>query len=150
MVFPVHTITQSSQETQDVGEQLGTFLRERKGASPIVVCLYGQLGSGKTTFTQGVARGLGINGRLPSPTFIIVRRYNITNTNFHFYHYDLYRLRETKDVLALGFEENLDEPGAIIVIEWPEVLGASMPKNRIECTFVTGTDDTHEVTIQNI
>lgn len=85
-------ITESAAETAKVGETLAHELTD--GGSPSrILCLYGDLGSGKTTFTQGFARGLGITSRLLSPTFIIVRRYTIPGSEKFLYHIDLYRLR---------------------------------------------------------
>ena len=88
-----------------------------------VVCLEGDLGAGKTTFTQGLAAALGVPGRVTSPTFCLVQEHR---GNQLLVHMDLYRLHDERDVLAIGWEEYLDE-GAILVVEWPERAGSLIP-----------------------
>ena len=83
-----------------------------------VILLDGDLGAGKTTFTQGFARKLGVNEPVTSPTFTLVRRYP-TSSGFDLYHADLYRLEQLNEVVDLGLGELLDE-GAAAIIEWGE------------------------------
>lgn len=147
MVLPFQKVTKSAKETQDLGELLGhTILSQEEGSAfPGVLCLWGELGSGKTTFVQGFARGVGITRRLLSPTFIIVRRYDISKKSMMLYHLDLYRMNGEKDVEGLGFEEMIADPNAIIVIEWPERLGSHMPTKRIDIHFSVEKDSTHRI-----
>lgn len=91
---------------------------------------YGNLGSGKTTFIQGLAKGLGIKRRIISPTFIIVRHYALEAGNF--YHIDLYRTQDKLDILSLGIDEILDDKENIISVEWSEKIIDSLPEKRIE------------------
>ena len=148
-------ITHSASETQELGEQfarkiLSNFARPRLGAS--ILCLYGELGSGKTTFVQGLARGLGIKRRIISPTFVIVRQYVILTLNEvkgkdldsssttqndqkNFYHIDLYRCETEKDIQAIGIKEILEDPENVIAIEWPEKLGTLLPDKRTDIMF---------------
>lgn len=121
-------ITKSSKETQKLGFDFAKTLR--RGS---VVCLYGDLGSGKTTFVQGLAKGLGIKRRIISPTFIIVRSYELGVMSFC--HVDLYRTETVNDLKGLGLEEILEDPSNITVIEWAQNLKRLMPKNRIEIKF---------------
>ena len=88
-----------------------------------VVCLEGDLGAGKTTFTQGLAAALGVPGRVNSPTFCIVQEHRGPVLLVHM---DLYRLHGEEDVLAIGWEDYLAE-GAILVVEWPERAGSLIP-----------------------
>ena len=83
-----------------------------------VILLDGDLGAGKTTFTQGFARQLGVNEQVTSPTFTLVRQYS-TSAGFDLYHADLYRLDQLNEVIDLGFNEVLDD-GAAAIIEWGE------------------------------
>jgi tRNA threonylcarbamoyladenosine biosynthesis protein TsaE len=83
-----------------------------------VILLDGDLGAGKTTFTQGFARQLGVQEQVTSPTFTLVRRY-ATSAGFDLYHADLYRLEQLNEVVDLGFNELLDE-GAAAIVEWGE------------------------------
>jgi tRNA threonylcarbamoyladenosine biosynthesis protein TsaE len=110
----------SAEDTEKVGERFSKKLK--KGD---VVFLKGQLGSGKTTFTKGLARGLGISTRIISPTFIVVREHHVDdNKNSEIktlYHLDLYRLNDEKDVLTVDLKDYLKDDEAVTVIEWPEV-----------------------------
>jgi tRNA threonylcarbamoyladenosine biosynthesis protein TsaE len=114
-----------------------------------VVCLYGDLGSGKTTFVQGFARGLGILRRLPSPTFIIVRRYEIPNTSGFLYHLDLYRIHTEKELEDLGFSEMIEEANSYMIIEWAEKLGGLLPQSRTDVKFAVQPDGNHQISIQS-
>jgi len=115
-----------------------------------ILCLYGQLGAGKTTFTQGFARGLGITTRLLSPTFIIVRRYQIPKNNFFLNHVDLYRLQTLPEMEGIGLPEIFSDCASYTVIEWAERLGELLPKNRIDVHFRTAQDDTHDIRIEGL
>lgn len=139
-------LTKSAQETQKLGEKLAAIL---KGGETL--CLYGELGSGKTTFVQGLAKGLGIKKRILSPTFVMIRQYVIRNTQHatrskqsmshvtchlsHFYHVDLYRIGTEKDVESLGLFEIWSDPDNIVAIEWPEKIEKILPKKRIDIYF---------------
>ncbi len=118
-------VTENAQATQKLGENFATTVKNGG-----VVCLYGDLGSGKTTFTQGLAKGLGIKKRIVSPTFIFIRQYLP-----HFYHLDLYRIESLNDAKSLGIEEILSEPKNIVVIEWPEKIREILPEKRTEIFF---------------
>lgn len=148
MDFTDESITKSAQETADVGASVARYLRGREG--PRILCLYGQLGSGKTTFTQGFARGLGITTRLPSPTFIIVRRYTIPQQTNYLYHVDLYRLQKTAEMDSLGIPEILSDLASYTVIEWAERLGELLPKKRLDIHFSTVQDDSHVIQIEEV
>ena len=97
-----------------------------------VVCLEGDLGAGKTTFTQGLAAALGVKGRVTSPTFCIVQEHR-GGRNF-LVHMDLYRLNGEDDVVAIGWEDYLAE-GAILAVEWPERAGGLIPPNARHVRF---------------
>ncbi len=117
--------TNNSEETQELGEDFAKSLRAGD-----VVCLYGDLGSGKTTFVQGLAKGLGVKEKIISPTFIIIRTYPLKN----FYHIDLYRI-ENNDLQGLGLEEILNNLQNIVVVEWAEKLKKYLPQKRIDIKF---------------
>ncbi|MBI2002977.1 MAG: tRNA (adenosine(37)-N6)-threonylcarbamoyltransferase complex ATPase subunit type 1 TsaE [Candidatus Wildermuthbacteria bacterium] len=87
-----------------------------------VVALTGELGSGKTTFAQGVAKGLSIRARILSPTFLIMKEYAFRRNGEEgvLYHFDWYRLEDPRDVESLGWKSFLHNPRAIILVEWPE------------------------------
>ena len=118
-------ITQSAQQTQKLGEKIGRDLKP-----PVFIALYGELGSGKTTFIQGLAKGLGIKKRITSPTFVFIKKYQP-----NFYHIDLYRIEQTKEVKSLDLEEIFSEPKAVIAIEWAKKIKEILPKKRIDIWF---------------
>ncbi len=131
-------ITKSSKETKELGFNFAKILK--KGD---IVCLYGNLGTGKTTFVQGLAEGLGIKSRIISPTFIIVRSYKLGVRNF--YHIDLYRIDDKKSIKDLGIEEIVNSPENIVVIEWAEKLKSLMPAKRIDVKFFYEKDNARKV-----
>jgi tRNA threonylcarbamoyladenosine biosynthesis protein TsaE len=141
-------ITKKPEETARVGEALARYLRSREG--PRILCLYGQLGSGKTTFTQGFARGLGIPTRLPSPTFIIVRRYQIPKKETFLYHVDLYRLQTVPEMEGIGLPEIFADLVSYTVVEWADRLGELRPRKRIDIRFTTAQDDSHGIKIEEL
>lgn len=138
-------ITKSAQETAEVGASLARDITGG-GAGPHILCLYGDLGSGKTTFTQGFAKGLGITSRLLSPTFIIVRRYDIPLSEHFLYHIDLYRLKNVREMEELGLPEIFADPAAVVVIEWAERLGDLLPEHRVDIRFEVRDDGRHRIT----
>ena len=94
-----------------------------------IICLFGQLGSGKTVLTKGIAQGLRIKKeKIISPTFVLIREYK---AKFPFYHLDLYRLKEPRDILNLGYEEYLYNEG-ITVIEWADRLKYLLPREYLK------------------
>ena len=143
--------TTNAQETTEVGKKLGLSLTGRKGSgAATILCLYGDLGSGKTTFTQGFAKGLGITSRLLSPTFIIVRRYGLPSSAKFLYHIDLYRLTNVGDLDELGLPEIFTDLGGFVVIEWAEKLGGVMPKERIDLHFEVLDNGSHKISVRKV
>src|SRR3989344_8455024 len=129
----MEVLTKSAKETKNFGRKIGDSLTISH--QPLVIALTGELGSGKTTFVQGLAEGLGIKQRIISPTFILVRKYEIPISNIqyqisNFYHIDLYRLEENveTEVRNLGLEEIWQNPENIVVIEWAEKIKSMIPK----------------------
>ncbi len=106
-----------AEELIDLGRRMASELPPNT-----VLALSGELGAGKTTFVQGLAEGLGVEGPVPSPTFVLL---NVYPALFHF---DLYRLKSSADFLALGFGEYF-EKGGVCVIEWPERIEELLPPN---------------------
>ncbi|MBI2611223.1 tRNA (adenosine(37)-N6)-threonylcarbamoyltransferase complex ATPase subunit type 1 TsaE [Candidatus Gottesmanbacteria bacterium] len=134
-------ITETTEETMKLGER---YSQNLKGGESL--CLYGELGSGKTIFTKGIARGLGVKQRLLSPTFIIVRQYDVIKKPFQkLYHLDLYRIKSPKEAVELGLRDFLNKKENIVVIEWPEKLGEFLPKNRIDIHFKDLGDNKREI-----
>lgn len=103
-----------------------------------ILCLFGELGSGKTVFTKGVAAGLGIKkSAIISPSFVLIRQY--ANTKLPLNHFDLYRLKTARDIIFLGYEEYLYDE-AVTVIEWADRLKYLMPKDYLKIELSIRSD----------
>lgn len=118
------TTTYSPEETERYAGELARSLK--KGS---ILLLYGGLGAGKTAFTRGFARGLGITEPVSSPTFTIVQEYAIPGGGM-LYHMDLYRIDDPDSALAFGIDEFLEDPDAFCVIEWPERAEGLYPPEK--------------------
>lgn len=136
------SITYSPLQTKKLGEGLAkTLLKSRPKNGAVAVGLRGDLGGGKTTFLQGFAKGLGVKGRILSPTFIIMRRTD------NFFHIDAYRLRGSRDLTALGFKKIVTDSKNVIVIEWADRVCEIMPKNTIWIDFKFLSENERKITI---
>lgn len=124
------TVTDSAAGTQAVGEALAACLQPGQ-----VLALRGDLGAGKTTFVQGLARGLGVAGRVSSPTFVLVNEYAVGHGahGLRLIHIDTYRLgpRTRGEADAMGLEELFEDPDAIIAIEWAERVADLLPADHL-------------------
>jgi tRNA threonylcarbamoyladenosine biosynthesis protein TsaE len=114
--------THSAEQTVEIGKALGNILD-----SGDLICLTGDLGTGKTAFTNGIAAALGIKGYITSPTFTIVNEYE---GRVPLYHFDVYRIADPEEMFEIGFEEYLDSSG-IVVIEWADLIKDILPCDRI-------------------
>ena len=154
-------ITINFKDTQKTGEE---FAYQIKGGE--VLALYGDLGSGKTTFMQGLAKGLGIKKNIISPTFIIMRTYEIPSSFLgerselrdeeslrlssgikNLYHLDLYRIENEAQAEDLGLLELMGEPENIVAVEWPDKIENILPDTRINIYFTYMEDDKREIRI---
>jgi tRNA threonylcarbamoyladenosine biosynthesis protein TsaE len=143
--------TTSFQETQNLGKKLAQgFLVSRhleKGA--LVIGLEGDLGGGKTTFVQGFARGLGIKEKILSPTFVILKKFEIPKRKFKtLYHIDCYRFEDLKDILDLGFNEIISNPENIVIIEWANKIKEILPNGTIISKFEFIDEKTREIMLE--
>jgi len=159
-------VTKSLEETHALAAE---FLRNSL-SSPLhvpraarVFGLYGDLGSGKTAFVQGIAKALGIMHPVTSPTFVIQKRYELpereawslehgnpalhatSSTLRHLIHIDAYRFSEGKDMAALRWEEIVADPGNIVFLEWPEIVESALPRNLIPLKFKFIDETTREI-----
>src|SRR3990172_13168162 len=126
-------ITKSPEETQNLGKKIAA------NVSHGVYALSGQLGSGKTTFVQGFADGLGVTQRIISPTFILVKQYELEDRAFlsDLYHVDLYRLEKDLEfeIKNLGITDIWEKRGSITVIEWAEKIKEIIPESALWIYF---------------
>jgi len=148
-------------QTERYGQGLAQKLsaKTKKASAARVIALVGELGAGKTAFVRGFARGLGIQRRVTSPTFVLARRYRISSRNPYtrnqktrgktstvhslrhtvayrwFWHVDCYRLKDEHDLKELGFHEILKDPRTIVVIEWAERIRRAIPRDALWITL---------------
>lgn len=137
MSCTLDSISHSAAQTQRLGMRLGELLREGE-----LILLNGQLGTGKTTFTQGLALGMGISANINSPTFTLLKEYagrieaqagngNVQRRGVALYHFDLYRLDNPDEIFDLGFEEYFTSDG-VCVVEWAEKADLYWPTDHLD------------------
>jgi tRNA threonylcarbamoyladenosine biosynthesis protein TsaE len=129
-------ITRTEGQTRDLGYRLG-----QAATSSLSVALTGELGCGKTTFVKGLARGMGVDRRYPvtSPTFTLINEYP-ADRGLRLCHLDLYRLESVEELAHIGFDDLADNPGAVIVVEWPALLKSDRFAFDLEVTFEFDSD----------
>jgi len=141
-----HYKSKSSAETKKLATLLAKEIlkfpinqNKNKKENAFIIALKGDLGSGKTTFVQGFANGLGIKKNIVSPTFLIIKNYKLKNKNYkNFYHLDCYRIKKIKELNSLGFKKIITEPENIVLIEWANKIKKSLPKNTLWVCFNHG------------
>lgn len=121
-------ITHSPEETGRIGRALGKCLK--KGDT---VLLRGEMGAGKSVLTRAAARGLGVEGAVPSPTFTLLNIHE--GTEMKLYHFDLYRLEDADALYEAGLDEFIPPEDGAALIEWPEMAEEAMPKDRLTVTL---------------
>jgi len=141
-------ITYSATQTKDIGQRISQKILKSKEA--VVISLKGELGSGKTTFVQGIAMGLRIKHRILSPTFVLMKKYKIPNTKKQFYHIDCYRIKKAQDLSALNLEKLFLNPQNVIAIEWAERIEKILPKNTIIFEFKFINEKQREIITEDI
>jgi tRNA threonylcarbamoyladenosine biosynthesis protein TsaE len=126
-------LSKSVNDTLKIGKVIAKNLRKAD-----IICLFGELGSGKTVLTKGIASGLGIKRRkVISPSFVLIRQYS--TARIPLYHFDLYRLKTIEDILALGYEEYFYDDG-ITVVEWADRLKYLLPKEYLKIKLYIKSD----------
>jgi len=141
----IEIITTSAKETKKIAIN---FVKDLKNwpisKCAFVIALEGNLGSGKTTFIQGLAAGLGIKKSVLSPTFLILKQFSLSEAGLplaeirsykSFYHIDAYRLKNSEELLELGFKDLINNSENIIVIEWADKIKKILPKNILWINF---------------
>lgn len=139
-------ITRNTGQTKKLGENLAKkILKSGIKKTAVVLALQGELGSGKTTFLQGFAKGLKVKNKITSPTFVIYKKFLIYGSR-NFYHFDFYRLQRPKEILDLGFKEIILNPKNIVAIEWPEKIKKILPKSALVIKFEFINEKTRKLT----
>jgi tRNA threonylcarbamoyladenosine biosynthesis protein TsaE len=136
----VAVVSRSADDTQKLGEEIGCLL-----SAGDIVCLYGELGTGKTVLSKGLAKGLGVPGQdvVRSPSFVLIHHYH---GRVPVYHADLYRLNGPADIAEIGLRELLGGDG-VAVIEWADKLNASLPSDRLEISLEHHSEEMRLITI---
>ncbi len=128
-------ISKSPENTEILGEKIADKLRGNE-----VIALFGGLGMGKTAFTRGLCRGLGVNDGVSSPTFALVNEYS---GKYNIYHFDMYRVNTWDDLYSTGFFDFIDN--GVLVIEWSENIEGALPDGSIKITITKGQDDNERI-----
>lgn len=136
-------LTNSPAETEALGQRLAQHLQ-----SGAVIAYTGDLGAGKTAFTRGLARGLGITERITSPTFTIVNEYS--GGRLPLFHFDMYRLGSSEELYEIGWEDYLAR-GGVCAVEWSEIVADALEEDCIRVDLRRGeTDSQRSITIQGV
>jgi len=135
----IQKVTASPEETTALGFCLGRILQAGD-----VVCVIGELGTGKTHFTKGIARGLGIESDVTSPSYTILQIYE---GRIPLYHFDLYRMETADELFDIGFDEFIYGQGASVV-EWADKFLANMPEKRLTVVLEYGRDPAAERSVK--
>ena len=137
-------ITKSKDETENLAKKIA--FSAKKGD---IFALSGDLGSGKTTFTKGFARGLGIDEEITSPTFVVFKQYDTGKEACgSLVHVDCYRLENSADAESIGLLEIMERGNSIILIEWPEKIMEVIPENAKFLNFEYIDENTRKITIK--
>ena len=123
------------------GEMMRSLMKKTEKAT--IVTLSGELGAGKTTFVQGIAKALGVEEHVTSPTFVLEKVYALPQKPFdlaqgkwqRLIHVDAYRLKGAHELASLGWDEIIQDSGNLVVIEWPERIAAAIPKGATRIHF---------------
>jgi tRNA threonylcarbamoyladenosine biosynthesis protein TsaE len=136
----MHFHTSSAEETIALGEKIGSLLKPGD-----VIAMTGTLAAGKTTITKGIARALGIEDTITSPTFCLISEYS---GKMPLYHMDVYRLEGSEDFANLGVEDMLYGDG-VCIIEWSEKVKSELPKKTIFMTITPLENGERDIQIEN-
>ena len=135
-------ITTSVRETHQLAKKFANSLKSGQ-----IITLTGDLGGGKTTFIQGLAKALGVKKRITSPTFVLMKVYPAKNNNINkICHIDAYRMKSPSDLLAIGAEEYIKDKNCLTLIEWGEKVKSILPKHK-KITLKVINDHTREIKI---
>ena len=134
--------THSEQQTEEFAAALARQLGPGN-----VIALHGDLGAGKTVFSRGFARGLGITEPISSPTYTIIQEYKLPDERW-FFHLDLYRIDNYVSALAFGVEEYLENPDAFVILEWPLRIKELLPSHTIHIRIEHVSEDSRRITIE--
>ncbi len=135
-------------DLNNIAKQMLDIIVKNDTKNAIVVGLYGNLGAGKTAFVKEIAKIIGIKENISSPTFVILKRYEIKNLKFkNLVHIDAYRLENGKDLESLKWSEIIRNPDNLIFIEWPDRVKKALPKNILKIYFEFVDEETRRIEV---
>ena len=135
-------------EIEEVAKEILLKIKKEKTvSSATVVALSGDLGAGKTTMTQALAKLLGLSDKISSPTFILMKNYELKNSAWEkLIHIDAYRIEKSRELLSLGWKNIISDPHNVVLIEWPERVIDILPEH-IKINFSHTSDEGREIEI---
>lgn len=144
--------TYTAHNLEDLAAVAATLLnvfRQEAGEEALVVALSGDLGAGKTTFVQALARSLGVTATVQSPTFVIMKSYETTDADFtKLFHMDAYRIDDLAELRPLRFAELLTTPQSLFCIEWAEKIRPALPARVISVRLDIQEGDSRQITVE--
>ena len=150
MEFPFEIISESVEQTENVGEILSRLITE-DSSLPRFVAMYGDLGVGKTAFTRGFCRTLCPNSTVKSPTFSLVNEYKCVQNETgisRICHFDMYRVTDEDDLYSIGYDDYLRD-NYLLIAEWCELIPYALPQERIEVMIEkTSNNEKRRITLR--
>jgi tRNA threonylcarbamoyladenosine biosynthesis protein TsaE len=144
MEATLRTEAELVKEAEELARSLVPALHAR------VVALQGDLGAGKTTFTQAFAKALGVDEHVTSPTYVIEKRYPLANQKFaHLIHIDAYRLTDADELRKLDWERTVNDAGNLIIVEWADKVAALIPEDAVRITLAYVDETTRSISYGN-
>ena len=144
-------VSKSLSETEKIAKEFVDFIvqSEGDGLSATLVGLHGDLGAGKTTFMKGVVKAFGIMEEVTSPTYVIMKAYDLKHMkkSGRLVHIDAYRLEDPRELLNLGWKDIMENPENIIFMEWPEKVAGILPDDMKKIHFKHIDENTREIEI---
>ncbi|MDI6882931.1 MAG: tRNA (adenosine(37)-N6)-threonylcarbamoyltransferase complex ATPase subunit type 1 TsaE [Patescibacteria group bacterium] len=167
--FKKEYLSTSPSQTKKLGRSFAKgILKNLPREKALILALSGDLGGGKTTFLQGFAKGLEIKSKITSPTFVIIKRFQVSPKHpglfgkragataqagyrfQYFYHIDCYRIKKPKEILTLGFKEIITDPKNIVAIEWAEKIKKILPKETLWLKFEFKSKNKRRITFKSL
>lgn len=133
----------SELETEQIASRLAHEVKEGD-----IICFFGDVGAGKTVFTRGLCRGLGFEGYVNSPSYIVMNIYKTETISI--YHYDLYRIGSTAELNEIGFYEFASQDKSITIVEWAEMLNGELPEKRVEIHIKSESETKRKIKFERI
>lgn len=145
-------ISSSEKETKTIAGYSLEIVMAKNRKAAIVVALEGKLGAGKTRFVQGAAKYMQTDRNVTSPTFVLMKKYNVPNMACpyqirYFYHLDCYRVNSSEEILDIGWQSIISNPANIVFVEWAEKIKDILPKNSVLVTIKEKGKNKREISL---